>query len=68
MTTADSLEKASCLNLALVQICDNLPLDRLSEDDLDAFERRAAELGIGVEVGTRGIDPHNLRAYIRLAE
>jgi 3-oxoisoapionate decarboxylase len=68
MTAVDLLEKAARQNLALVQICDNLPLDRLSVDDLDAFERRAIELGIDIEIGTRGIDPDNLRTYLRLAE
>ena len=67
-TAEDLLEEAVRQHLALVQICDNLPLDRLPVKDLDAFERHAAFRGIGVEVGTRGIAPDHLRTYLRLAE
>jgi sugar phosphate isomerase/epimerase len=68
LTAVELLDKAAGLGLSLVQVCDNLPLDRLPPAELDAFERRAAELGIGVEVGTRGIDVGRLRTYLRLAE
>ena len=68
MAAVDLLGKAASLGLSLIQVCDNLPLDRLLPEELDAFERRAAELGISVEVGTRGIGPVHLRTYLRLAE
>jgi sugar phosphate isomerase/epimerase len=67
-TAEDLLEEATRQGLARVQICDNLPLDRLALKDLDTFERHAAERGIGIEVGTRGIAPDHLRTYLRLAE
>ncbi len=68
LTAEGLLEKAARLDLALVQICDNLPLDRLLPIELDAFERRAAVLGVHIEVGTRGISPEHLIRYLRLAE
>ena len=68
VTAEDLLEKAARLDLDLLQICDNLPLDRLSATGLDSFERRAAELGIAIEIGTRGVAPDHLRAYLRLAK
>ena len=67
MTALDLSDKAASLGLSLVQICDNLPLDQLSPAELDAFERRASELSISVEVGTRGIGLDHLRTYLQLA-
>lgn len=62
------LDKADESGVRLVQIADNLPLDRLSPPELDALERHAAELDVRIEVGTRGISHANLRAYLQLAE
>jgi len=67
MTAFDLLEEAARLEVSLVQICDNLPLTRLSPAELDRFAARAHELNIQVEVGTLGLDPQNLRAYLQLA-
>jgi len=67
MTALDLLDKAARLGLSLVQICDNLPLDQLSPAELNTFERRASEVDISVEVGTRGIGPDRLRTYLGLA-
>ena len=62
------LQRAVDLGVRVVQVADNLPLDRLSPDDLDAFAERADELDLEVEVGTRGIAGGNLDLYLRLAE
>jgi sugar phosphate isomerase/epimerase len=48
-------------------VADNLPLDRLSEDELDEFGSRARQGGIQVETGTRGIAPPHLQRYLSLA-
>lgn len=68
MKYLDLLDKAVELGVHLVQIADNLPIDRLSHPELDALESRAAELDIGIEVGTRGIGHDHLRTYLQLAE
>ena len=68
LTALDLLDKAADLGVRLVQVADNLPLNGLSDAELAAFERRANELGVGVEVGTRGIGPEHLRAYLHLAQ
>lgn len=52
----------------MAQFCENLPLDRLTPEELDAFRGHARELGIGIEVGTRGIRPEHLLSYLRLAK
>ncbi len=67
LTPEGLLDKASELGVRIVQIADNLPLDRLSERGLDALLGRATEAGIELEIGTCGIEPENLRQYLRLA-
>lgn len=67
MTALDLLDRAHDLGVGVVQICENLPLDRLSPADLDSLSRRARELGISVEAGTRGVSSHHLLAYLELA-
>jgi sugar phosphate isomerase/epimerase len=61
------LEKAVELDVAVVQIVDNLPLGILNEAGLQALEQYAMFGGIQLEVGTRGIQPDHLRTYLRLA-
>lgn len=62
------LHKAAELGVRLVQVADNLPLAELPPAEFEAFERRARELGLDIEVGTRGIRPANLGAYLRIAQ
>ncbi|MEZ4832503.1 MAG: hypothetical protein R2873_10985 [Caldilineaceae bacterium] len=58
------LHRAADLNLPLVQIADNLPLDALSTATLQALVNEAQRLGLEIEVGTRGIAPDHLRRYL----
>jgi sugar phosphate isomerase/epimerase len=62
------LHKAAQLGVGLVQYADNLPLDALSPAELDRFEQVASDLGLSIEVGTRGVAPDHLRVYLALAE
>ncbi len=67
MTALRLVERAAELGLTLVQIADNLPLDRLSEAERGTLRARAKALGVAVEVGTRGIAPEHLRRYLAIA-
>ena len=67
LTALGLLDKARALGVGLVQVADNLPLDRLTAGELDAFEQAARHAGILVEVGMRGISPEHLRRYLALA-
>lgn len=67
MTAVGLVERAASLGVRLVQIADNIPLSELPAADLDALEKRARELEVGIEVGTRGIAPSHLLAYLALA-
>lgn len=68
MTALDLLDRARSLGVGLVQVADNLPLDGLSPSELEAFESRARDYGIAMEVGTRGIARDHLLTYLRLAD
>ncbi len=56
------LEKAVTSGINLVQIADNLPIEKLSDEDLELLVDFAAEKGISIEMGGRGLTPqHTLR-------
>ena len=59
------LAKARSLGVGVVQICDNLPLDRLPENELATLAKSRGE--ITIEVGTRGSTPAHLRQYLAIA-
>jgi 3-oxoisoapionate decarboxylase len=67
LNVMDLLDRAAMLEVGVLQVADNLPLDALSPAELDAFAARALELGIDIEVGTRGIQPEHMRRYLQLA-
>jgi sugar phosphate isomerase/epimerase len=67
LTALGLLEKARELDVHVLQIADNLPLDRLSEDGLRALEEAARRHGIALEIGTCGIGADHLRRYLELA-
>jgi sugar phosphate isomerase/epimerase len=62
----DLLESACCLGVRVAQFCDNLPLSKLTPDELNRFEDRARSAGVIIELGTRGLDPKNLRFHLNL--
>jgi sugar phosphate isomerase/epimerase len=68
LTATRLVEHAARLGVEVVQIADNLPLHLMPARDIDALAARASELGIAVEVGTRGIAPDHLRRYLELAQ
>jgi sugar phosphate isomerase/epimerase len=67
LTAERLLWKAVELGVHVVQIADNLPLDRLTGAELEALVECAGRYNLDLEVGTRGIDPDHLRTYLGLA-
>jgi len=67
LTPLGLLEKARALGVYVVQVGPNLPLDRLPPDELQAFVRRAHALGIGLELGTRGLEPEHIARQAALS-
>jgi 3-oxoisoapionate decarboxylase len=61
------VDLTSSFGLKCVQIADNLPLDRLTSAEAAALRARAAERGVAIEVGARGLTPDRLAAHVDLA-
>jgi sugar phosphate isomerase/epimerase len=68
LTHTELLHKAVDLGVHVVQIADNMPLDRLSTSQLDELAALAREKDIYLEVGTWGIEPSVLRTYLEIAK
>ncbi|MEN0024035.1 MAG: TIM barrel protein [Microbacterium sp.] len=63
-----ALEDTRAQGVELFQICDYAPLDRMSDAELNDAARAARDLGIAIELGTKGIQPEHLSRYLALAE
>ncbi|OUN00760.1 MAG: hypothetical protein BAA02_05580 [Paenibacillaceae bacterium ZCTH02-B3] len=61
------LEKARELGVGLVQFADNLPLHRLSDDELKALKKKADAYGIELENGMEGVTAERLLEYLRIS-
>lgn len=68
MTALELLMKAKLLNVGLVQIADNLPLEKLSEQELNVLSAYAIENKIAIEVGTKGTEPEHLFRFLEIAK
>ena len=60
MTWQELLNKAIEFNVDLVQFADNLPLEKLSNTELDELKSFAGDNKISLEVGTKGIEEEHL--------
>jgi 3-oxoisoapionate decarboxylase len=67
LTAQDLLRKAAELQVRVLQLADNLPLDTLADEEIGSLDRRARELGVALEVGTSGIERERLLSWLRLA-
>jgi Sugar phosphate isomerases/epimerases len=61
------LDAAAAMGAEVVEMLDNLPLSALEPAELDRWEARAAEYGVAVQVGVRGVEPELLRRHLALA-
>jgi hypothetical protein len=61
-------DAASHDGVDLVQVCDHLPLDTASDERLAELKALADDLGLVLEVGTRGTAPEHLARYLHVAE
>lgn len=66
-TPFDLLTDARRLGLRLVLFSDNLPLSRLTPRELEDLAQTAAEAGIAIEIGTRGLHIDDLHRQLALA-
>ncbi|WP_026554543.1 sugar phosphate isomerase/epimerase family protein [Arthrobacter sp. 35W] len=62
-----ALERSAALGVELFQICDYAPLESMTDAELAQVRATADSLGIGLELGTKGIAPEHLRRFLRIA-
>ncbi|PZQ90709.1 MAG: sugar phosphate isomerase [Leifsonia xyli] len=62
------LTRTAELGLGLFQICDYAPLLGFSAAELRELRAAADDLGIRLELGTKGVGPGHLRSFLDLAE
>ena len=67
MTIFQLIDKAVELGVQVVQVADNLPLDKFSKTDLLKIKNYADDLGIKIEVGSKKMTTENLERYIEIA-
>lgn len=68
MTLAEMLQDAATLGVRVFQICDYPAIESASDEELATIRSLATELGITLELGTRGTDSAHLRTYLRIAK
>jgi sugar phosphate isomerase/epimerase len=68
MNAVQLLEKAVELDVACIQIADNMPLHHMDHAGLHQLKKTADSLHVAVEIGTRGLKPDNIRTYLDIAE
>ncbi|PIJ51572.1 sugar phosphate isomerase [Erwinia sp. OLTSP20] len=61
------LQQTAALGISLFQICDYPAIETWSDGQLSALRRQADELGITLELGTRGLATDHLRRYLHIA-
>jgi sugar phosphate isomerase/epimerase len=66
MDAAGLLRQAHAYGVPVVQICDNMPLHNMCREELIGIRDLSAELGIQLEIGTRGVEPEHLRKYMEI--
>ena len=59
LSAFDLTDKAAEAGLKLVQIADNLPLEKMKEDELIDLRKYGASKGVEIEMGGRGITPEH---------
>ncbi|WP_035768761.1 sugar phosphate isomerase/epimerase family protein [Arthrobacter castelli] len=68
MSLEQMLEDTRELGVELFQICDYPPLQTMTSGELIRIKDAADDLGLTLELGTRGIAPEHLLKYLDLAE
>jgi len=67
MSAMELLRKTIELGANVLQIADNLPLEKLSEDELNELRIEADKAGIVIETGTAGVRPGKLIPFLYLS-
>jgi sugar phosphate isomerase/epimerase len=68
LTLRGAFEETRALGVDVFQICDYAPLDRMSDAELADAASAARDLGLRIQLGTKGIEPVHLARYLVIAE
>lgn len=68
MTVFELIETANALGVNVVQIADNLPLEKFSVLELKEIKQFADTSGIKIEVGARWMTTDRIRRYLEIAQ
>lgn len=67
LTLVGAFEATRALDVDLFQICDFEPLERMTDSELRDAAAAARDLGLTIELGTKGIEPERLGRFLDLA-
>ncbi|HLN75386.1 MAG TPA: hypothetical protein VK205_18985, partial [Prolixibacteraceae bacterium] len=67
MSIFELLDMAIKMDVKVVQVADNLPLEKFSMEELTQIRQYADRAGLMIEVGARGMTPERLQQYIGIA-
>ena len=67
LSLVGAFEATKDLGVDLFQICDYAPLDSMDDAEITDAAAAARDLGLTVELGTKGIEPDRLARYLDLA-
>ena len=64
----DAFTQTAELGVQLFQICDYLPLEQMTATEIEEAAKHAKDLGLEIELGTKGIEPARLAKFLELAK
>lgn len=67
LSLVGAFEDTRAHGVELFQICDYAPLERLSDRELHVAAAAARDLGLTIELGTKGIAPTHLARFLELS-
>jgi len=67
LSLAGAFEATRALGVDLFQICDYAPLEAMDDHELADAAAAARDLGLTIELGTKGVEPDRLARFLDLA-